>query len=135
MAGVNPTLRMHLWLETKAGMLLGLGRAELLLRIQESGSLNQAAKAMGMSYRAAWGRLKASEAIAGEPLVEKARGHRGFVLSPLGERLATAFKEWHADVEAYALRRAGEAFPWPVKPFEETDVRDADGIHDLRPYA
>jgi len=123
---VNPTLRLHLWLETPEGMLLGLGRAELLLRIQESGSLNQAAKAMGMSYRAAWGRLKASEAMAGEPLVEKSPGLRGFVLTPLGEKLAQAFKLWHADVEAYALKRAGETFPWPVKPFEETVKRRAD---------
>ena len=124
---VNPTLRLHLWLETPEGMLLGLGRAELLLRIQESGSLNQAAKAMGMSYRAAWGRLKASEAMAGEPLVEKAPGRKGFVLSPLGEDLAQAFKVWHADVEAYALKRAEELFPWPVNPFVETSGNPAVG--------
>lgn len=132
---VNPTLRLHLWLETSGGMLMGLGRAELLLRIQESGSLNQAAKAMGMSYRAAWGRLKASEAIAGEPLVEKALGHRGFVLTPLGERLAQAFASWHADVEGYALARAGEVFPWPVKPFEEQGARSADACDGLQPDA
>ena len=116
---VNPTLRVHLWLETPGGMLLGFGRAELLLRIQEAGSLNRAAKAMGMSYRAAWGRLKASEALVRAPLVEKASGQKGFVLTPLGETLAHAFKQWHADVEQYALKRAGEIFPWPVKPFEE----------------
>jgi len=119
MPTVRPTLRLHLWLETPGGMLLGLGRAELLLRIHETGSLNQAAKAMGMSYRAAWGRLKASEAIAGDSLVEKAKGHRGFVLTSLGESLALAFKQWHADVEAYALNRASERFPWPVKPYAE----------------
>lgn len=124
---VNPTLRLHLWLETPGGMLLGLGRAELLLRIQETGSLNKAAQTMGMSYRAAWGRLKASEAMAGEALVEKSRAQRGFVLTELGERLAQAFKEWHADVEAYALRRAEEVFPWPVKPFEEPGGGHADG--------
>lgn len=129
---VKPTLRLHLWLETPGGMLLGLGRAELLLRIQETGSLNKAAKAMSMSYRAAWGRLKASEAIAGEPLVETARGHRGFVLTPLGEKLAQAFGKWHADVEQYALARAGEVFPWPVKPFEETGARSADACDGLQ---
>jgi molybdate transport system regulatory protein len=119
MEKVNPTLRLRLWLETPEGMLMGLGRAELLLRIQESGSLNKAAKAMGMSYRAAWGRLKASEAMAGEPLVERSRNQRGFVLTPQGERLAQTFREWYADVEAYALNRAMKLFPWPVNPFEE----------------
>ena len=116
---LNPTLRMHLWLETPSGMLMGLGRAELLLRIRETGSLNQAAKSMGMSYRAAWGRVKTSEAIAGEALVGKASGSRGFVLTALGERLALAFRDWHNEVEAFALKKAGQAFPWPVKPFEE----------------
>jgi len=124
---VNPTLRLHLWLETPAGMLLGLGRAELLLRIQEAGSLNRAAKAMGMSYRAAWGRLKASESLTGEPLVGKSPGQKGFVLTPLGEKLAHAFRQWHADVEAYALERAGALFPWPVKPFEELRRKSEDG--------
>ena len=119
MERVTPTMRLRLWLETPGGMLLGLGRVELLLRIQESGSLNKAAKAMGMSYRAAWGRLKASEKMAGEPLMEKSGGQRGFVLTPGGERLAQAFKEWYADVEGYALKRAQEKFPWPVSPFAE----------------
>jgi molybdate transport system regulatory protein len=108
-------------------MLLGLGRAELLLRIEETGSLNRAAKAMGMSYRAAWGRLKASEAMTGEPLVDKSSGQRGFVLTPLGERLAQAFRQWYADVETYALERAGAIFPWPVKPFEEPERDVSDG--------
>ena len=135
MVTVNPTLRLHLWLETPGGMLLGLGRAELLLRIHETGSLNQAAKAMSMSYRAAWGRLKASEAIAGEPLVEKSTGHRGFVLTELGTNLARAFKQWHADVEAYALKRAGEAFPWPIKPFEEFRAGYADENEAVPPDA
>jgi len=123
-ADVQPTMRLHVWLETSEGMLLGLGRAELLLRIRESGSLNQAAKAMGMSYRAAWGRLKASEAMAGEALVEKTRGQRGFVLTELGERLALEFKAWHADVENYALKRARATFPWPVKSFGDSEGED-----------
>lgn len=123
---VEPTLRLHLWLETPNGMLLGLGRAELLLLIHELGSLNKAAKTMGISYRAAWGRLKASEAIAGEPLLEKFGGQKGFALTPQGQQLAQTFKEWFLDVEAYALKKAEEMFPWPVRSFEDSQTGEAD---------
>ena len=122
---INPTLQLRLWLETPMGTLMGLGRAELLSGIHDSGSLNKAAKAMGMSYRWAWGRLKECEATVGEPLVTKVSGLKGFVLTPLGEELVKAFKLWNADVEAYALQRARELFPWPVKPIEELPRKQA----------
>jgi len=129
---VNPTLRIHLWLETGEGMLMGLGRAELLLRIQEYGSLNRAAKAMGMSYRAAWGRLKASENQVGEPLVEQGQGRKGFTLTPLGIHLAQEFKAWHAEVEAFALDKASQRFPWTIAPFTSNTSDGTDGEDTLR---
>lgn len=132
MNDIAPTLRIHLWLETGQGMLLGLGRAELLLRIQEFGSLNKAAKAMGMSYRAAWGRLKATENQVGEPLVEQGQGRKGFVLSPLGLRLAQEFNAWHAEVEAFALERAARMLPWPICPFTSNIPGGEDGDDNLR---
>jgi molybdate transport system regulatory protein len=97
---VNPTLRIHLWLETPGGMLMGLGRAELLLRIQESGSLNQAAKAMSMSYRAAWGRLKASEERMGMKLVEIDAAEKGMHLTTQAEAIIERFEQLEKDVEA-----------------------------------
>lgn len=124
---IVPTLRIHLWLETDQGMLLGLGRAELLLRIQECGSLNKAAKVMGMSYRAAWGRLKATETQIGEPLVTPGQGRKGFVLSPLGLRLAQDFKAWHAEVEGFALEKVVGRLPWAIRPFTSKSTDGADG--------
>jgi molybdate transport system regulatory protein len=51
------------------------------------GSLSAAAKAMKMSYRAAWGRIRASEERLGVDLLEKAPSGRGLVLTPAGEKL------------------------------------------------
>ncbi len=132
MTPLNPMLRLHIWLEMPEGMLLGLGRAELLLKIGETGSLNKAAQQMGMSYRAAWGRLKASEAMLGQPLVDKSEGRKGFVLTDLGRELAQHFKAWQAEVEAYALTCAQKRFPWNIQPFHETGADDAEGLDDLR---
>jgi molybdate transport system regulatory protein len=111
---IEPTLRLRLWLETEEGMLLGLGRAMLLVKVAELGSLNKAAKAMGMSYRAAWGRLKATEERLGRSVVEGGGGRKGFVLNAYGQKLAESFKAWQDEVEAFALERAQERFPWAV---------------------
>jgi molybdate transport system regulatory protein len=119
MREIEAVQRMHIWLETKEdGMLLGLGRIQLLELVEELGSLNKAAAAMSMSYRAAWGRMKQTETVIGAPLVERSGPKKGFQLTPLGHDIVRLFRAWHRDVEAYALARAREIFPWPVVPYD-----------------
>ncbi|MCL6611043.1 MAG: LysR family transcriptional regulator [Peptococcaceae bacterium] len=48
------------WLE-KDGAVFGEGLYDLLSRIERTGSIAAAASEMGMSYRAAWGKIKVSE--------------------------------------------------------------------------
>lgn len=122
---ITPTVRLRLWLETEDAMLIGVGRAALLAQIEACGSLNRAAKAMGMSYRAAWGRLKATEERLGYPVVSKASGRKGFELTEEGRRLAEAFRAWHAEVEAYALQCGGKFFSWPLHPYQDTEHDDS----------
>jgi len=121
MRDIKAVQRLHLWLETKDGMLLGLGRIQLLELVEELGSLNKAAAAMGMSYRAAWGRMKQTETVIGSPLVERSGPKKGFRLTPLAHDVVGMFRSWHKDVEAYALTRALEVFPWTTEPFAEDD--------------
>ncbi|MDP1808956.1 MAG: LysR family transcriptional regulator [Actinomycetota bacterium] len=52
----------------------GGGRQALLEKIEELGSIRQAALDMGMSYRAAWGKIKATEAGLGFKLLERRVG-------------------------------------------------------------
>jgi molybdate transport system regulatory protein len=98
-------------------MLFGLGRVQLLELVEQLGSLNQAAKALGMSYRAAWGRIKRTEEALGEALLAKASGRKGYELTPLAASLLKDFALWHKEVEAYALERAKARLPWDVRPF------------------
>lgn len=53
------------------------GRAELLRRIQETQSINLAAKKMGMSYRRAWAMIKEMEDSFGIVMIERRRGGSG----------------------------------------------------------
>lgn len=120
MRDIEAVQRLHMWLETKEdGMLLGLGRIQLLELVEELGSLNKAAAAMGMSYRAAWGRMKQTETVLGSPLVERSGPKKGFELTPLGHDIVRLFRTWHHDVEEFALKRAREIFPWATEPYVE----------------
>jgi molybdate transport repressor ModE-like protein len=61
----------------------------LLLSIQDTGSIAQAAKSVKLSYRYAWGLLRAAEALFGEQLLQTGRG-RGTALTPLAQKLVWA---------------------------------------------
>ncbi len=111
-------LRARMWLEVEGEQAIGLGRAILLSEIDRQGSLNKAAKALSMSYRAAWGRLKKTEEVIGRPMVVEQDKGRGFALTPEGRALVDAFRAWYADVEAYALRTARQTFSFPVIPYD-----------------
>ncbi len=130
MSKINATQRVHLWLEIKAGMFMGLGRVLLLERIDRLGSLNKAAASMGMSYRAAWGRMKKTESLLGKALVDKSGPKREYRLTEFGREVVTKFREWQSDVEQYALERAQDIFPWTIHPFDGDVPLDDDTAKD-----
>lgn len=61
----------------------------LLLAIQETGSISQAAREVNLSYRYAWGLLREGEQLFGETLMRTGRG-RGTTLTALAEKLVWA---------------------------------------------
>ncbi len=114
---ITTTMRTHLWFETPKGMFFGMGRVLLLQKVKELGSLNKAAKELGMSYRAAWGKIKATEEVLGKPLLVKVAGRKGFVLSDMADTLVKHFCDWHEEVEAFALEKAQGKFTWKINEF------------------
>lgn len=108
----RPVVRLHLWLETPQGIFFGMGRLKLLEKIQSGQSLRGAARSLGMSYRAAWGKIKNTEKVLGVALIEKSSGNRGgYRLTQEGMVLAAEFKRWFQEVELYAVRRARALLP------------------------
>jgi molybdate transport system regulatory protein len=67
----------HLRVTIRGDAYVGPGRADLLERIAETGSISAAGKAMGMSYKRAWGLVQALNDGFGTPLVETNRGGAG----------------------------------------------------------
>ncbi len=72
-----PIVRSRAWLEWHGGSLLGQGRLALLEAVRAQGSISAAARALGVSYRAAWRWIDAMNRVAGEALVTTATGGRG----------------------------------------------------------
>jgi molybdate transport repressor ModE-like protein len=85
-----------LWLEINEKYVFGEGTCKLLENIKAEGSLSDAAKVLGMSYRYAWGLIKDVEEHLGMPIVKTQRGgkHGGQTeLTEAGLSLVAAYKK------------------------------------------
>lgn len=96
-------LKHRVWLENIQGQdIVGDGKFNLLLSIDELESLMAAAERLGISYRKAWGNLREIEQRLGFSIVEKHRGGKEggkTVLNTEGKKLIEAYKEFLADID------------------------------------
>ena len=95
-AGPPLELQGNLWLSIAGQSVGGRGRFALLGLIDACGSISQAAKRMGMTYKNAWDAVDAMNTAAGEPLVARSvggRGGGGARLTEQGRQLITRFEE------------------------------------------
>lgn len=79
----------------KRAAAIGPGKAELIERIAETGSISAAARAMRMSYRRAWQLVEALNHDFREPLVATAVGGSrggGARVTPFGRRIAVLYR-------------------------------------------
>jgi molybdate transport system regulatory protein len=90
-------VRSKVWIENADGnVVFGMGRYRMLAAIRATGSLNATAKALKMSYRAVWMRIRMSEQRLGKTLVEtQGNGSR---LTPFAERLMDQFDKLQTQV-------------------------------------
>ena len=82
-------------LETEVGTALSDTRIRLLEEIGRKGSINQAAKAVPLSYKAAWDAIDTLNNLAPEPLVERVTGGRqggGTRLTDYGSRIVAMYR-------------------------------------------
>lgn len=86
-------IKYRIWVAEDDNVLFGKGRENILEAIEECQSLNKAAKKLGMSYRAAWGRLKASEERLGIKLVKNRPDYKGMSLTGEAREILEKFRE------------------------------------------
>ena len=92
-------IKYKIWIEKNGKVVFGKGRDNILKAIDEQHSLNAAAKKLEMSYRAAWGRLKASEERMGMKLVEIGVKDKSMQLTQKARTIIDRFEKLEKDVE------------------------------------
>lgn len=100
-------LQPELILHTARGPLAGRRRLHLLRAIAETGSITKAAKAVGLSYKAAWDAVEAMNNLADGLLVERTvggRGGGGAKLTERGARLVETFRMVEFENERFVAR-------------------------------
>lgn len=84
--------RSKIWIEDENGnVVFGEGRYRILELVDRRHSLQGAANELKMSYRALWGRIKASEERIGRALV--VREGKGSSLTPFARELMTRYRK------------------------------------------
>lgn len=80
-------LKSRQWLEDSEGnIIMGEGRQRIFELIEQTGSINQTAKLMRMSYRGVWGKIRATEGHLNKRIVATERRH-GSRLTDYGKKL------------------------------------------------
>lgn len=91
LANLKPTIRLSIMNpDAESGSLFGRGIASLCLGVRESGSLNAAAKGMGMAYSKAWRIIKDTEAALDLQLLNRDGAH-GSELTEAGNKLLDTY--------------------------------------------
>ncbi|MEJ2157105.1 MAG: molybdopterin-guanine dinucleotide biosynthesis protein B [Desulfobacteraceae bacterium] len=83
---------VHRIVDDQNRIVMAEGRMELLEAIVSTGSINQAAKQMGMSYKSAWSKIRSTEAHLKTKIVLSHKAH-GTRLTRAGETLLASYKE------------------------------------------
>lgn len=105
----RPTVRIRI-VFGEAGMI-GPGKAELLERIDRTGSISAAGREMNMSYKRAWMLVETLNAMFREPVVTSTRGGPrggGAVLTEAGRRLLDLYRRFEAQAAAAGTGALGE---------------------------
>jgi molybdate transport system regulatory protein len=97
-----------LWLEINSKCIIGKGRAELLHKIKELGSLTEVAKSMGMAYSHAWCEIKEIEDAVGGSVIISSRGGKdggSSYLTELGEDILKKYDEEKKKLDQHLVKR------------------------------
>lgn len=109
-------IQYKIWLE-KEGAIFGDGLFNLLSNVSLLGSISQAAREMGMSYRAAWGKIKVAERRWKVSLVITQVGGEmggGAQLTPEAEGLLFRYRRLREEADRFLNDSFQEMFrDWP----------------------
>lgn len=105
---LKPSIRLSIENPTsESNSVFGKGISNLCLGVRETGSLNAAAKGMGMAYSKAWRIIKETEAALGVQLLDRDGAH-GSTLTEAGDRILDAYIELESRMSGLAEKVLAE---------------------------
>ena len=108
MTDARPKARFRLRVTRGDEVAIGPGKVELLEAVRDHGSITEAAKQIGMSYRRAWLLLDEVNRMLKKPATMSAHGGQsggGSVLTPEGEEVVRLYREIEAQAEAACAQK------------------------------
>jgi len=106
-------IKSKLWIESGGKPVFGGGRRFLLEAIGKHGSINQAAKKINISYRKAWGYIKAMEERLGFKLIERQTGGKnggGATLTEEAKKFLKKYEELEMGIREIVDERFRKIF-------------------------
>ncbi|MCJ8326303.1 MAG: winged helix-turn-helix domain-containing protein [Campylobacterales bacterium] len=106
-------IKVKTWIEDEnKNLVFGGGKTQILEFIEETGSISQAAKLLGMNYKKAWSHIKIlQENIEDElVIVNKGRSTGGTKLTPKAKEIIENYKILKEDINDFAKKRFEELF-------------------------
>jgi molybdate transport system regulatory protein len=128
----TPTIRLRIDLSPDSA--LGPGKIALLEHIESTGSLSQAARELGMSYRRAWLLLDDVNRMFTDPATTTSvggSGGGGAQLTDLGRAIVKAYRE----IEDAAEKAASARIAWLASRRRKSSRRGATGRRSMTPSA
>jgi len=107
-------VRSKLWVEMDGEPVFGRGRRFLLEAIDTHGSINGAAKEVGLSYRKAWGHIQAMEKRLGIELVVRRTGGKnggGATITPEAREFLKKFEKLEHGLMEFVDMQFRDLFP------------------------
>ena len=101
----NLEIRLRCWITLEGEKFFGPGRMQLLLGIQEEGSISKAAKTMGMSYKKAWDMINDLNTRGQQPYVILKKGGEkggGAELTPHALQVIGLFQTLNSEFQKVA---------------------------------
>ncbi|MGA3115052.1 MAG: LysR family transcriptional regulator [Syntrophobacteraceae bacterium] len=95
----NLSVKSKVWIEDENGQVVfGTGRLYILQAVTRQGSIHAAAQELQMSYRAVWGKIRATEKRLGRDLLDRKTGGLrggGSKLTPFAGEIIERFEKLH----------------------------------------
>jgi molybdate transport system regulatory protein len=102
---LNPVIRIRI--DFSDSSFVGPGKIDLLEAIRDAGSLSQAARDLGMSYRRAWLLIDSFKSAFREPVTLATTGSKGgggVTLTSFGQGLVESYRALERDIAEIAAR-------------------------------